>query len=244
MFSPQFSSMCLPTSTPSFITSLPILQSAHPRNFLSNPNLSSLKRFHPSSSSSSSPKTPFSFQMTMPQQPHINVSSDVPSSVATLVLQKSAEALSKTGKFTVALSGGSLPKILAQALPSSVDISKWRVFLADERIVPLDDADSNYRQIQSQIPGLSVIPIDPTLSPRECALNYQRLVTEALGEKPVFDAVLLGLGPDGHTCSLFPGHPLVSCFHTFALFSHQHVFPLQNRVTFLISCISFFSNCP
>lgn len=136
---------------------------------------------------------------------------DVSSRLGNLVERYASEAIEKRGRFSVAISGGSLPKQLSQGLSKDKDYSKWDVFLADERIVPLDHEDSNRRLILSHFPNMSVVAINPDLSPKECAEHYERAVVKVLGEKPQFDAILLGIGPDGHTCSLFPGHALVRC---------------------------------
>lgn len=136
---------------------------------------------------------------------------DVPALAAAAVVAASESAIAARGAFSVAISGGSLPKLLAAGLAGKdVALDKWTVFLADERIVPLDNDDSNYRLVKQHFPDMTVVPIDPALKPAQCAKDYQEKVVGALGDNPVFDAVLLGLGPDGHTCSLFPGHELVS----------------------------------
>lgn len=135
---------------------------------------------------------------------------EVPSRLGTTLKQLSEAAVAQRGAFNVAISGGSLPRLLSEAIKEhDIAIDQWAAFLADERVVPLDHEDSNYREILSRIPSLKVIPIDPTLSPTDAANTYQQAVIDVLGDKPVFDAILLGLGPDGHTCSLFPDHPLV-----------------------------------
>lgn len=134
---------------------------------------------------------------------------DVASRLGSLVESCASEAIRERDQFTVAISGGSLPKTLSEGLSSDIDFSKWKVFLADERIVPLDHEDSNCRLIVSKIPSMSVISVDPSLPPEKCAEHYQGEVINILGERPVFDMILLGLGPDGHTCSLFPNHKLV-----------------------------------
>lgn len=130
-----------------------------------------------------------------------------------LVEDISSNAIDERGRFSVAISGGSLPKQLAAGLKSSpeIDFGKWDAFLADERVVPSDHPDSNRREILQHFPNLAMTPIDHTLPVREVAGHYQGVVCSILGDSPVFDAILLGLGPDGHTCSLFPEHPLVRC---------------------------------
>lgn len=125
---------------------------------------------------------------------------------------------------SVAVSGGSLPKLLAAGLQDAgqSDLpSKWgHVLLADERVVPLDHEDSNYRLIAEQL-GRAPIPIDPSLPTSECATDYEAKVTAALGDTPVLDCALLGIGPDGHTCSLFPEHALVSYIAPHCVESHS-----------------------
>jgi 6-phosphogluconolactonase len=139
------------------------------------------------------------------------------------VTRLSAEAVAGRGRFTVALSGGSLPKLLgpallAEPLRSQIDWQAWHVFWADERCVPLSDPESNYRLAQeyllqhAAIPAAQIYPIDDKLDPTAAASAYEarlrQLFTEA-SDFPRFDLILLGLGEDGHTASLFPNHPLL-----------------------------------
>lgn len=132
------------------------------------------------------------------------------------------EAVVAGGKFTVALSGGSTPRRLYQILAEPpcrdlVDWSKVEIFWGDERSVPPDHADSNYRMASEAM--LTRLPIPPEHIHRlqaeradrdKAAQDYQNEIAKTFGvdpngEPPVFDLVLLGMGPDGHTASLFPG---------------------------------------
>ena len=120
--------------------------------------------------------------------------------------------------FNVALSGGSTPRGLHELLTSgSFPQIPWHricFFLGDERYVPQDHPDSNFRMAQeslfSKVNAKAVFRVptekrDPNIAARE----YERAIVEhfhlAPGEFPRFDLILLGLGPDGHTASLFPG---------------------------------------
>ncbi|KAI8575820.1 hypothetical protein K450DRAFT_260044 [Umbelopsis ramanniana AG] len=139
------------------------------------------------------------------------------------VQKLSRQAIASHGKFTVAVSGGSLPKLLSKNLAgnSAIDFSKWHVFFADERCVPLDHADSNYLEVKHQlldklngkIPDANVHTINASMvsDAEKCAQDYEQQLKDVFGSDstPEFDLLLLGMGPDGHTCSLFPGHPLL-----------------------------------
>jgi len=95
-------------------------------------------------------------------------------------------------------------------------------FFADERCVGLNHSDSNYKLCSElllnhvSITKHQIYTIDPTLiqSPKEAALAYQQQLTRVFQESiPQFDMIFLGMGPDGHTCSLFPNHPLLNESH-------------------------------
>ncbi|CAM9290532.1 unnamed protein product [Sphacelaria rigidula] len=129
-------------------------------------------------------------------------------------------SVEERGVFNVAVSGGSMPKILASlAGAEGVDWSKCKIWFADERCVPLDHGDSNYKAwaelfSSSGIPKENVISVNTDLSPEDAAAAYETKLrasfpADGSDQLPCFDASLLGVGPDGHTCSLFPGHPLL-----------------------------------
>jgi 6-phosphogluconolactonase len=134
-----------------------------------------------------------------------------------------ADRIAAAGRFSVALSGGSTPRALYRLLgePPSREAIDWPrvlLFWGDERFVPADHPDSNYRLAREAfisrvpIPAGNVHPI-PTESddPQAAAAQYEETLRHFLavpeGEWPRFDLILLGLGADGHTASLFPGSP-------------------------------------
>lgn len=151
----------------------------------------------------------------------------------TYVIQCQNAGILRHGVFKVAVSGGSLPATLAKALllpggetgsDDALQFDKWEIFFADERAVPLDHADSNYALLKSEL--LDKIPASagtPTVHPidvsvlgdtQELADKYEQVLVASFASRdsvrlPIFDLLLLGCGPDGHTCSLFPGHELL-----------------------------------
>jgi len=116
----------------------------------------------------------------------------------------------------VALSGGSTPKrlyqLLAELPEGLIDWSKVHLFWGDERNVPSDHVDSNFRMVREALidriigpkPVVHAVPTDGR-TPAEAAINYERTMRQLAGSSPfIFDIVLLGLGDDAHTASLFP----------------------------------------
>ncbi|KAK0621257.1 hypothetical protein B0T17DRAFT_640754 [Bombardia bombarda] len=107
---------------------------------------------------------------------------------------------------------------------TAVKWEKWEIFFADERAVPLDHADSNYALLKAELldklpadtPQPTVHAIDPAYlaDTQELADQYEQALVRSFASRdsvklPIFDLLLLGCGPDGHTCSLFPGHELL-----------------------------------
>lgn len=125
-----------------------------------------------------------------------------------------AEAIERDGMFRVALTGGGVAEEIYPALAEvagTLDWARTSVWWGDERRVPPGHPDSNYRLARETL--LEHVPLPPANVHRmrgeaadaeAAAREYERLLPEA------FDLVLLGLGPDGHICSLFPGHPAVA----------------------------------
>jgi 6-phosphogluconolactonase len=127
--------------------------------------------------------------------------------------EQAAKSIQEKGNFAVALAGGSTPKTLYELLATEYqDTLDWkgvRAFFGDERTVPPDHEDSNYRMayeaLLSRVPVGSVHRMRGELEPREAATLYEEELKEFFGGPPRFDLVLLGIGEDGHTASLFPG---------------------------------------
>lgn len=132
---------------------------------------------------------------------------------ARVFVEKAAEAVERRGRFAVALAGGSTPKATYEALArdhaEEVDWPNVHVFFGDERTVPPDHEDSNYRMAREalldHVPAGSVHPMRGEMPPEEAAASYEEDLRASFGEEmPVLDLVMLGIGGDGHTASLFP----------------------------------------
>jgi 6-phosphogluconolactonase len=135
-------------------------------------------------------------------------------------------ALAAHGPFRVSLSGGSTPKTLYGLLASDEFRSRFpwpRVswYWGDERFVPYDHPDSNYRMTReamlanAPVPSENIHPIPTDGTAEDAARRYERTLQDSYGaatlnpQRPLFDITLLGLGPDGHTASLLPGEPVL-----------------------------------
>ncbi len=134
----------------------------------------------------------------------------------TIFCHAAQEAVEKSGRFTVALTGGSSPAKLYELLTrspykESIAWDRTYVFWGDERWVPLTDEKSNAKMAfetllnHVPVPKDQIFPMWSEAKPEEFALKYEEQLRNCLGETPRFDLVLLGIGDDGHTASLFPG---------------------------------------
>ncbi|MBU0696308.1 MAG: 6-phosphogluconolactonase [Bacteroidetes bacterium] len=140
--------------------------------------------------------------------------------LANFFVKLANEAIHDHQYFFVALSGGNSPKKLHQLLASDeyknqVDWTKVLFFFSDERYVPQDHPDSNYLMAKEtlldplNIPEEQVCKIDTSLDPASAAQDYERCICKHFKEQPIFDLILLGLGDDAHTASIFPQTSLV-----------------------------------
>src|SRR4051812_47573145 len=134
------------------------------------------------------------------------------------IAELSRESIEERGRFTVALSGGSTPRRVYELLAGeefreSIDWPNVHVFFGDERMVPPDHAESNYRMASEALLSRVAIPtenvhrIDGVGDAAANASAYEREIRGLFGDAdwPRLDQVMLGMGDDGHTASLFPG---------------------------------------
>jgi 6-phosphogluconolactonase len=146
--------------------------------------------------------------------PALTVAGDVDGLVAAAadhVRAIAAAALAARGRFRIALAGGSTPRALYPRLVSGIDWTRADVFFGDERAVPPDDPQSNYRMARetllepARVPDANVHRWRAEAADLDGAARDYEQALRAPGPPPWLDLALLGLGPDGHTASLFPG---------------------------------------
>ena len=160
----------------------------------------------------------------MAQQPQLRIESSPEQSAqncSQFILDALLKTLQGSARATLAISGGSTPKLLfAELAKASFDWSKVHIFWVDERCVPPTDSQSNYKLANdsllqaAKIPGQNVHRVYGELPPEEGAVRYNSDIKSFFalgdGELPVFDVLHRGMGPDAHTASLFPGEPLIA----------------------------------
>jgi len=160
---------------------------------------------------------------------------------AARIAQAAAESIRHRGRFTLVLAGGSTPRktyaLLARGEgEASIDWSRTFLFFGDERHVPHDDPRSNYRMAHESLLTIApiahdqVLPIETDLATAEqCADQYSSALVRFFGlpagSMPIFDLILLGLGDDGHTASLFPDAAALGVNDRIATWSPPGVLP-------------------
>ena len=200
----------------------------------------------------------------MGNEPNLLVFSDVDEVAKRLrsyVLECQQAAFARHDVFRVGVSGGSLPATLAKGLlgPSkgteedTPQYGRWEIFFADERAVALDHEDSNYRLVKEEWidklpegsgkPKIFPIDIKHLDDTQELADQYQELLLNTFVAKdsvkvPVFDLLLLGCGPDGHTCSLFPKHELLKEVNAWVAAIEDSPKPPPRRITLTLPVVT------
>lgn len=157
---------------------------------------------------------------------HLEVFSDAAALARHVAEWMTSAAVAAESSFRVSLSGGSTPRTLYQLLASDEFRNRfpWRLvswYFGDERFVPYDSPESNYRMVheamfaKAPVPPENIHPIPVDGSPEAAAQQYEQTLQHTYGAtildpaRPFFDLTLLGLGPDGHTASLLPGEPVL-----------------------------------
>ncbi|KAL2527516.1 putative 6-phosphogluconolactonase 5 [Abeliophyllum distichum] len=247
-------------SLPSFNRSVPYIPltshtfPAKPlfRSLKSNPNLRKFKcRTKASMAETVTPKSKAKVQVFDSEE-------DLAVSLAKYTSDLANKFAQERDSFTVVLSGGSLVKSLRKLVEppyvDSVDWSKWRVFWVDERVVPKGHPDSNYLLAYDgflskvPIPAGNVYAINDALSAEGAADDYETCLKHLVKNKiidqsegsgfPKFDLMLLGMGPDGHIASLFPGHPLCQENEKWVTFIKNSPKPPPERISFTFPVIN------
>jgi 6-phosphogluconolactonase len=148
------------------------------------------------------------------RESNVHVVPSVAEAAANLFAESARESVAARGKFAVVLSGGSTPLAMYDLLRHDKDLP-WKdtfFFWGDERFVPYSHPDSNYGAARARL--LDHLPVAESHvhpwpfvpeRPQVAADSYAEVLAERLGKPPLFDLVLLGLGEDAHTASLFPG---------------------------------------
>uniref|UniRef100_A0A1D1ZGB8 Probable 6-phosphogluconolactonase n=1 Tax=Anthurium amnicola TaxID=1678845 RepID=A0A1D1ZGB8_9ARAE len=187
---------------------------------------------------------------------------DLTTDFADYIALLSELSVKERGFFAIALSGGSLISLMGKLCETpynkTVDWTKWHVFWADERVVAKNHEDSNYKLakdgILSKVPILSihVHSINDHLSAEEAAAEYEFVLRQLVKARmvdvsestdcPKFDLILLGMGPDGHVASLFPGHPAIEQKGDWVTYLTDSPKPPPERITFTLPVINSASN--
>ncbi|XP_049819766.1 6-phosphogluconolactonase [Aethina tumida] len=170
-----------------------------------------------------------------------------------LLAHTANESIQKNGAFYLGVSGGSVASFLTLGLPKiTTDFEKWKIFFCDERMVPIENPDSTFGFYKKHLIGAGNIELKESnfvqviqgVTPEEAADDYAQKIAECFpNATPKFDMLLLGMGPDGHTCSLFPGHPLTEEKDKLVAAIVDSPKPPPERVTLTFKVINNARNC-
>ncbi len=161
-----------------------------------------------------------------------NSQHDINQAALQAILDAASRAIKNHGSFSIVLAGGSTPKsIYALLAKQNADWANWHVYVNDDRCLPVDDNERNSKMVEDvwlshvSVPKNQFYAIPAELGPIEGASAYAK----TLANVPTFDLVLFGLGEDGHTASLFPGHAVDNSADAVPVFNSPK--PPAERVT-------------
>ncbi|KAK4700982.1 6-phosphogluconolactonase, partial [Phenoliferia sp. Uapishka_3] len=199
------------------------------------------------------PHAPVLFSFPSPSE-----SDDLTAALAQYVCEAQNQSLNRRGRFCVALSGGSLPKLLAEGL-----LNDEEIFFVDERLLPLDHVDSTFKAYNDalfskvpvpawQIHSVKSLPdlADEVLPAKAAEEIASDMETQLMGSfpdvngpglvpgPPRFDLILMGMGEDGHCASLFPGHALLDEKDWWVAYLNDSPKPPLSRITFTLPLLS------
>jgi 6-phosphogluconolactonase len=173
-------------------------------------------------------------------------SAEIAAEVASLIMAGVRAATAAERRFALAIPGGSVASAILPRLAAAA--ADWRgldLTVVDERLVPLSDPDSNLglarRLWLDALPSPGPRVIGPPVGsgmPDEIARAWEAHLVEALGAPPALDVAILGVGPDGHVASLFPGHAALECRDRWVLALHDAPKPPPDRLTLTLPVIA------
>jgi 6-phosphogluconolactonase len=167
---------------------------------------------------------------------------------ADFITTLAAESITAQGAFSIALSGGSTPRALYRLLAEravQINWSRWHCFWGDERCVPPDHEDSCYRMARETlldhvpVPAAQIHRIPGELAPTDAARSYEQILRQYFTAAwPRFDLVLLGMGDDAHTASLFPNTSALDVHDAWVTANYAPTVKQSNRVTLTVPAIN------
>ncbi|XP_042023305.1 probable 6-phosphogluconolactonase 2 [Salvia splendens] len=181
---------------------------------------------------------------------------------AEYIAELSEVSIKERGVFAIALSGGSLVKLMGKLCEApynkTVDWAKWYIFWVDERVVAKSHADSNYKLVKdgflSKVPIVHghVHSINDSVTAEQAAEDYEFVIRQLvktrvvsvseINDCPKFDLILLGMGPDGHIASLFPNRPAFNEKEQWVTFITDSPKAPPERITFTLPVINSAAN--